>query len=451
MKGAIRWLLLVTLLLLTAACDVTGDLAPTSPSPITAATPTTTRAPLPLPTTTVSATTSDPDAITPVPTLMPQAERLAIFDEVWQKVDENYVYPDFHGADWNALRAEYRPKIEAAATADQFYTLISDMVDSLKDDHSRYLAPTQAQEEDRVLKGANNYVGIGILSNDRDKSILIAEVFKNSPAEQAGLRRGDRIIAVDGQPFKNAKKDTTNIRGPEGTTVHLTVRSRGSQSPHEIAIVRHAVIGVAWPTSARLEANPGVGYLIIPTLQQQDMADKVASELQYLLDGETSLKGLVIDLRGNSGGVGTVLDGILGQFVSGEVGSFRSQHSAEPLKIMKDTFYNQLERLPIVVLVDKGTESFAEVLTAVLQAQGRARVVGVPSAGNTEEIFAFDLKDGSRLWLAEYGFRLPDGTNLEGRGVIPDAVVDVDWTNYDEQNDPQILKAIELIHQTIGK
>src|SRR5207247_1798615 len=114
-------------------------------------------------------------------------------------------------------------------------------------------------------------------------------------------------------------------------------------------------------------------------------------------------------------GLDSVLEGILGQFVTGEVGSFRSQHDTNPLDIQKGSLNDRLAHVPVVVLVDKGTESFAEVLAAVLQAQRRARVVGVPSAGNTEEIYPFNFEDGSRLWLAEYGFQLPGGVSLEGR------------------------------------
>jgi C-terminal processing protease CtpA/Prc len=88
------------------------------------------------------------------------------------------------------------------------------------------------------------------------------------------------------------------------------------------------------------------------------------------------------------------------------------------------------------------------VLAAALQAVGRAQVVGTTTPGNTETIFGYDFADGSRLWLAQEGFRLPSGVNLEGRGVVPDAIVDVDWTTFSDSDDPQIVKALELLGQT---
>jgi C-terminal processing protease CtpA/Prc len=98
--------------------------------------------------------------------------------------------------------------------------------------------------------------------------------------------------------------------------------------------------------------------------------------------------------------------------------------------------------------VDKNTESAAEVLAANLQARGRARIVGSTSMGNTEDTYYYNLDDGSRLWIAEAAYSLPDGTNLEGKGVVPDSNVDVDWTSYPEAADPQILKAVDGIYQT---
>ena len=155
---------------------------------------------------------------------MPKAERIRIFEDVWKTADDNYLYKDFHGADWQALHDKYLPIATNAATSDDFYKAISDMVDELKDDHSRYLSPQGAKEEDALQSGNANYVGIGILSSPEDTSILVIFVFPNSPAEKAGLQRRDRITAVDGIPFEDPRNEPSRMRGPKGTTVHLTVK-----------------------------------------------------------------------------------------------------------------------------------------------------------------------------------------------------------------------------------
>ena len=118
------------------------------------------------------------------------------------------------------------------------------------------------------------------------------------------------------------------------------------------------------------------------------------------------------------------------------------------MNIEKGDLYDRLKNVPIIVLVDQDSASNAEILAATLQAAKRARVVGTRTMGNTETIVPYDLDDGSRLWLAEYGFKLPDGSTIEGKGVTPDAIVDVDWTDYTTSDDPQIKKAVELLRKS---
>jgi len=388
---------------------------------------------------------AEPDTGSPTATVLALSERERIFNDVWNTVDRNYLYPDFHGVDWNAVKAKYEPLIKNATTSDEFYNLLFNMVDSLNDGHSRYESPTRAKEEEALESGNADYVGIGIISSPNDKSVGVVYVFPNSPADKAGIKRRDRITAIDGTPFVDPVKEIARVRGQEGTTVTLTVVSP-EQPERSVPIVRGRVTGAVTPSSGRLAADPAIGYLIIPTLSTDDMDVRTEAELNTLLSGSPDLKGLVVDLRGNGGGFRTILESILGDFVSGQVGTFFSQTSSYALTITGKPLGDKLSSLPVVLLVDQGTESYAEVLSASIQEKGRAKVVGVATAGNTETIYAYNLEDGSRLWCAQEGFKLLDGTNLEGRGVIPDEIVNVDWTAYQEADDPQILKAVNILH-----
>ena len=139
---------------------------------------------------------------TPVGTVLALSEREHIFNEVWNTVDRNYLYPDFHGVDWNALKAKYEPLVRDATTSDEFYNALVDMVDALNDGHSRYESPTRAKEEESLESGNADYVGIGIISSPIDKSVGVVYVFPNSPAAKAGIKRRDRITALDGTPFR---------------------------------------------------------------------------------------------------------------------------------------------------------------------------------------------------------------------------------------------------------
>ena len=389
--------------------------------------------------------TAQAAVLSPTATLMPVDHRRELFESVWQTVKDHYLYVDFHGVDWQALREQYEPKVMAASSAYEYYGLIADMVVQLNDEHSRFLSPWQAREEYELITGQTNYVGIGILSKPEQYTVLIVYVFPGSPAEQAGLKRRDRITAVDGVPFTDASRELDRIRGPEGTTVTVTVRSPG-MSPRDVTIRRSAIRGTILPSAHRLDSDPSTGYLLIPDLFVEDMGLRVEDRLDALLqESGPQLQGLVIDLRANGGGLRSVLQHILAQFVTGEVGRFFSQKSEYPFRIAEGLYYDRLKAVRVVVLVDGGTESNAELLDAVLQNQHRARVVGTRTAGNTETVYPYDFEDGSRLWVAQEGFKLPDGTNLEGRGVIPDMTVNEDWTLYTEQQDPDILKAVELL------
>lgn len=408
-----------------------GDATPTE------VTPGTTRTPRNTPTAVAG-------AATPIATLMPQSARLDLFEQVWETVRDNYVYEDFRGADWDALRDEYEPLVRDAASAGEFYTTVDEMIGELGDDHSRYVSPWEADEEDDLMNGNANYVGVGIFSKHDEGEIQIVYVFPDSPAEEGGLQRRDVITAVDGIPIMPEDEDLSRIRGPEGSTVTLTVRSPG-QEPRDIELVRRPISGKVLPTSRRLEADSSVGYVIVPSFDPGDMDEQVSDELAKLVESEEPLAGVIIDLRGNGGGLLDSMERVVGQFMTGEAGIYASRGRDRLMIPPRGSMYEDLVDVPLVLLVDDGSESASEMMAGALQYAGRALVVGVPTAGNTETVFPYDFQDGSRLWVAEEGFQLPDGSTLEGTGVIPDEEIDVDWTEYAESDDPHILRAIELI------
>lgn len=416
--------------------------ATVTPSPTSSATATATAAPSP-----TSTPTAEPIPLIPQPTptlsSFDALRRGELFDKVWGTVAAHYLYADFGGVDWQALKETYRPRALAAPTTEEFYATLAAMIDELRDRHSRFENPQQAFVQQALATGRDAYVGVGILTVPVDDGLLVTTVFPNSPAAEAQLQRRDMIVAVDGGPVN---PDDTGISGPADTSVQLELRSPDS-TLRTVTLTRRAVLAQYVP-DVYLLPDTRIGYVLIQSFWAQDMADKTGQALQALLAAnDDQLDGLIIDLRSNGGGWRSVLEGLLSTFVAGEVGAWWSQQTSYPLTIAGTPLYDQLMSVPVVVLVDRETESYAEVFAAVLQAQGRAQVVGFNTAGNTETIFAYDLDDASRLWVAQEGFKLPDGSNLEGRGVLPDHAIDVDWTRFSERRDPHILKALELIGQ----
>jgi C-terminal peptidase prc len=291
-------------------------------------------------------------------------------------------------------------------------------------------------QESALSVGHGQHVGIGVITAPSVDGAVIQHVFSDSPAARAGLRPRDRIVAIDGAPFAVGR----DITGREGTSVRLTVL-RPDKETRDVVLTRQHVEGKISPTASRLPGD--IGYLAISTLWVSNMADQVSGALTDLVV-ERPLKGLILDLRGNPGGWRDVLTSVLGHFVQGDAGYFYDRQHTRPL-IIRESSGPDLRDLPLAVLIDEQTASYAEVLTAILQAEAGAYVIGAPSSGNTETIYAYELSGGARLWVAQEGFRLRNGTNLEGHGVQPDVVLDLDWTRYSQEKDPHILEALRYL------
>jgi C-terminal peptidase prc len=373
----------------------------------------------------------------PTPATLSLEERRQIFEEIWRTIDENYLYPDYHGVDWGVVRAEYGARVEADQTRDEFYATMVEMVAQLNDQHSRFQPPAAALEEDATMSNSAVTVGIGVLTTPRPDGAFIQVVFPDSPAARAGLAPRDRVIAVDGRPYR---ADDGDLLGEAGSQVRLTVVRPGAEL-RDVILTRQEVQNHIVPSYKRFPGD--IGYVVIPTLWVNDMDEQVNGALTDLV-AAGRLSGLVLDMRSNGGGWSYVLSGILSHFVRGQVGTFVSRQKVRPLEVLPPAGPD-LRREPLVILVDSSTASYAEVLAAVLQRENRALVVGTRTAGNTETIYGYTLVDGSRLWLAQEGFRLRSGEDLEGIGVEPDSTVDVDWTHYSEDDDPQLLEALRLL------
>jgi C-terminal peptidase prc len=358
------------------------------------------------------------------------------------------LYEDYRGIDWNAMRAEYEPQIQQVSL-EEFYGLLRQMIVRLGDEHSRFMSPQEVAAEESRFNNVQRYGGIGAEVRDTEEGGLIVKVAPGSPAEQSGLQPRDLIVLVEGTPFTDPDAfgpggPISVIRGEPGSSVTLTVRSGAIE--REVTVVRQIIGSNAFPevTSQRLPSS-NIGLLTVDTFYADALDTEIRSQVEALL-AAGPLDGLIIDVRSNGGGFVHLMRNTIALFVDGgSIGSTVGRDISDEQLIPSGQMIAGMAGVPIVVLAGPETVSAAEMFAAGMQVLGRAVIVGEPTAGNTENLYSYTFDDRSRLMLAEVAYQLPDGTLIEGRGVLPDVALSAEWWRYSVENDPQIRAAVERI------
>jgi len=454
------------LMLAMLACNfVTQMIAPPTATPLPTATATfpATSTPAPSVTPLVPAyvppqCASQALATVPVDTLLAQATQefkanprisqgaqRRVFREMTRVVETVYVYPDYNGKDWDAIKEKYRSKIEAGLDTEAFYQEMKSMIYELGDDHSDYLSPVDVEAETSDLKGEQSYIGVGIYGNyDFEKqSFVVISTIPGSAAEYGGIQAHDSIIQVDGLPI--SENLGNRLRGPECSVAMAKVQSPG-EAPHDVMLMRYQVDGSV-PINARLVTTADsskIGYLFIPSFFDETLPPQIEEALNQF--GE--LDGLILDLRTNGGGSSTVTYPILSFFTKGKLGEFVSRQESRSLEIDANPIQNS-QTVPLIVMVSKDTVSFGEIFAGVMQDSGRAKIVGETSLGNVEVLNGYDFEDGSLMWIAAETFHSAfSDVNWEETGIVPDVQAFAPWDTFYFDTDPSVAAAVKLLgHQ----
>ncbi|MFM8321945.1 MAG: S41 family peptidase [Chloroflexota bacterium] len=396
--------------------------------------------------------TLTPAPITPVaPDPQRSARQMQVFDALWDFINDHYLYRDFNGLDWDAVRSEYTALIDAGINDADFYLAMLRMVRNLGDQHSAFMDPEAAAAQDAQFSGAYRYVGIGVMTAvvPDEQRLAVLVVFPNSPAEQAGIRMRDSLISADGQPLVDERGARISLlRGEAGTSVTLQVQTPG-EAPRTLTVTRRQVTE-HMPVPYQTFQSPGgrrIGYIFIPTFNDDQIDEGVAAALEAMTAG-APLDGLVIDNRHNGGGISTVLNNTLAYFTDGLVGYFVEGRQEMPVEV-EGVDLNGSQQVPLVVLVGEGSASFGEIFSGLLHDLGRAYLIGTTTDGNVEILSIVNLPDGSRAWIAASTFRpvnQPDA-NWETTGIVPDLQAPADWTSVTLEDDPAILAALAYFDQ----
>jgi carboxyl-terminal processing protease len=321
------------------------------------------------------------------------------------------------------LDGYYRPIPSSTLTAGS----VEELMDSLRDPYTEFLTP--AAYADLRESTSGTYSGVG-LTLRRAKGGLVVNTAVKGPAREAGIRPGDLIVSVDGRgvdrmPFERSLE---LFRGDHGTTVRLTIR-RPREGKLNFTVARTEI---ALPTArARLlgRTEGRVGYLKLLSFRA-DAGEAVAGRVGQLV--ERGAEGIVLDLRGNHGGILSEAVATVSLFVeSGLVCVTEGvHHGRREYRVSGNATHGGV---PLVVLVDRESASAAEVVAAALEDHERAVIVGQPTYGKASVQALRELSNGSALKLTTAVFRTPNGTNLTGSGLSPDIVApDLPETARDE-------------------
>ncbi len=314
------------------------------------------------------------------------------------------------------LQKEY---VEERNSKDLIYGAINGMLETL-DPHSAFLPPNAYKEMQEETRG--RFEGLGIEITIKEGILTVVSPIEDTPAFRAGILAGDQILRIEKELTKNLSlmECVKRLRGPRGTKVTITIMREGFAQPKDFTLARD-VIPVRSVRHELLEKN--YGYIRISQFQE-----KTASELDNHLkaleeESKGALKGLVLDLRNNPGGLLDQAVKVSDRFI--ESGLIVSVEGRKEDQKMKFNAHSQgtLSPYPLVVLINGGSASASEIVAGAIQDHGRGILLGTQTFGKGSVQTIFPLKDGAGLRLTTARYFTPNGRSIQAKGITPDITV----------------------------
>ncbi|MBT4511159.1 MAG: S41 family peptidase [Chloroflexi bacterium] len=347
-------------------------------------------------------------------------EGIELVDEVWKLIHDDYVDSD---------QLDDQELAEAA---------IKGLIEAIGDPHTSYLSPQQSEISRIDLEG--EFIGIGATITIREGRLSVVAPIAGSPAEQAGIRPGDKILEIDGESTEGMSLTDAllALRGDEGAKVNLLVLHVDDDDPVDIVATR-----------AKIEI-PSVVLEILPEdfahISVTNFSGRTGSELESAIEEVSSqgASGIVLDLRNNPGGLVSAAVDVVSQFMDDGVVVYaldnegdRSEWSVDEGGLALDTH--------LVVLVNAYSASVSEVVAGALQDYDRGIIIGTTTYGKGSMQHVQDLTNGGMLRVTFARWFTPNGRQIDDKGIVPDIEVEITADDFANDRDPQLERAVEYL------
>lgn len=358
-----------------------------------------------------------------------QAQRL--FLTSWDEIRAEYYDKTLNNQDWDKWRLKYVNEIE---TKEDAYVAIDSIIESLDDPYTRFLRPEEFEEQSIGINA--KLYGIGVNISEINGKTTIVSVLDDTPAKKEGLSAGDIITKVDNNDIKGYKINEVAklVRGPIGTKVAVEVLRDKKTIVYNIQRNEIKI------KTVKLKMTDNIAHITISSFLSQE----TPFEVQEALDKSTKAKGIILDLRGNTGGLLPNAVIIANMFLpEGNIVSIVDRNG-KSTNIEAQVNYGYIKK-PLVILINQGSASASEILSGALKDYNRAVLVGEKTFGKglVQKIETIQKENGLNITIAKY--LTPSGSDINKKGIEPDYKVEYTKADFLAKKDPQLAKAKQLI------
>jgi carboxyl-terminal processing protease len=356
------------------------------------------------------------------------------FGDLSAKNDESYEGLKIFADVIELIEKEYVDTVESKELIEK---AIQGMLHSL-DPHSTLMPPEAFEDLQIDTKG--KFTGIGIHITMRDGFVTVISPIEDTPADKAGIIAQDRIIKVDGKQVKDLREAVSMMRGPKGTKVLVTIVRQGEKEPLDFELVRDVIPIISVKA---IELKPGYGYIRLSQFSGSTTKE-LEEALSKMETGDVPVKGLVLDLRNNGGGLLNQAIQVTDLFLDeGKILSIKGRNKKNT-KVYMATPDAGTRNYPLVVLINGGSASASEIVAGALQDQKRALILGTTSFGKGSVQTVETLRDGSGVKLTIARYFTPNGRSIQAKGIEPDIVLKHKSIDPSESQEEGLLKEKDL-------